>query len=175
MHRPWASRSGSIVSSFTLTRRMGYTCVRMRLLKPQEPTWGGYDGERVDTKVSGARRYCSPRTRHTQGTRQGRLVGADPHPTAANLAVHVGDAAVALCGTVELADLPHTEALRELLPDGGPQPVTHSQAHAVPPLYVANWLPQQVAAYLTDVLHYLREEEAQFASNQKRGSEMGLA
>lgn len=129
----------------------------------------------MDTKVSGPRRYCSPHMRRPQGTRQGRLAGADPHPTAANLAIHVGDAAVALRGAVELADLPHTEALRELLPDSRPQPVTHSQAHAVPPLDVANRLPQQVAAYLTDVLHYLREEAAQFPSNQKRGSEMGLA
>jgi hypothetical protein len=41
MQRPWASRSGSIVSSLTFTSRMGYTWVRMRLLKPQEPTWDG--------------------------------------------------------------------------------------------------------------------------------------
>lgn len=78
-----------------------------------------------------------------------------PHPQAANLAVHVGNATVALGGAIELADLRHTEALRELLPDGRPQPVTHGQAHAVPPLHIANRLPQQVTADFTYVLHYL--------------------
>lgn len=82
--------------------------------------------------------------------------GARLHPTAANLAVHVGNAAVALGSAVELADLWHTEALRELLPDGWPQPITHGQAHAVSLLHVANRLPQQVAADFTYVLHYLQ-------------------
>lgn len=159
MQRPWASLSGSIVSSFTLTRRMGYTCVRMRLLKPQEPTW-------VETAVSGPRRRrCSPRPGHPKAHGG---PGAGPHP-GANLAVHVGDAAVALGGAVELADLPHAEALRELLPDGRPQPVTHGQAHAVPPLRVTNRLPQQVAADLPDVLHHLGEGAG--TPRQKRGSE----
>lgn len=30
-----------MVSSLTFTSRMGYTWGRMRLLKPQEPTWDG--------------------------------------------------------------------------------------------------------------------------------------
>lgn len=161
MQRPWASLSGSIVSSFTLTRRMGYTCVRMRLLKPQEPTW-------VETAVSGPRRRrCSPRPGRPEAHGG---PGAGPHP-GANLAVHVGDAAVALGGAVELADLPHAEALRELLPDGRPQPVTHGQAHAVPPLRVTDRLPQQVAADLPDVLHHLGEGAG--TPRQKRGSEGG--
>ena len=41
MQRPWASRSSSMVSSLTFTSLMGYTWGRMRLLKPQEPTWDG--------------------------------------------------------------------------------------------------------------------------------------
>lgn len=39
MQRPCASRCSSMVSSFTLTSRIGYTCGRMRLLKPHAPTW----------------------------------------------------------------------------------------------------------------------------------------
>lgn len=143
MQRPWASRSGSIVSSLTLTRRMGYTCVRMRLLKPQEPTWDGYGGEQPMNAVFTVHGHREP-------------ANAIPHHTSANLAVHVGNAAVALGGAVELADLPHAKALRELLPDGRPQPVAHSQTHPVPPLNIPNRLPQQVAADLTNVLHYLR-------------------
>lgn len=87
-------------------------------------------------------------------------------PPAAHLAVHVGDAAVALGGPVELADLAHAEALGELLPDGGPQPVAHRQAHAVPPLGLAHRLLQQVAADLPDVLDHLAE---------RRGSERWAA
>lgn len=76
-------------------------------------------------------------------------------PSAAHLAVHVGNTAVALGGSVELADLAHTEALGELLPDGRPQPVAHGQAHAVPPLGLAHRLLQQVPADLPDVLDHL--------------------
>lgn len=51
-----------------------------------------------------------------------------------HLAVHVGDAAVTLGGSVELADLFNTESLSEGLPHAGPEPVTHRQAYTVPAL-----------------------------------------
>ena len=77
------------------------------------------------------------------------------HPTRTHLPVHVGDAAVALGGPVELADLADAEALRELLPDGRPQPVAHCQAHTMPSFRLAHRLLQQVAADLPDVLDHL--------------------
>lgn len=81
---------------------------------------------------------------------------ATPDP---DLAVHVGDAAVTLGSSVELADLFNAEALSEGLPHTGAEPVTHSQAHAVPTLWWAHRLRQQVAADLTDVLHHLEERK----------------
>lgn len=44
-----------------------------------------------------------------------------------DLSVHVGNAAVALCGAVKLADLRDLEALREGLPHTGPQTVSYRQ------------------------------------------------
>lgn len=78
---------------------------------------------------------------------------------APNLAIHVGDAAVTLGGSVELADLFNAEALSEGLPHAGAEPVTHSQAHAVPALWRAHRLRQQVAADLAYVLHHLEEHK----------------
>lgn len=76
-----------------------------------------------------------------------------------DLAVHVGDAAVTLGGSVELADLFNAEALGEGLPHAGAESVTHSQAHAVPALWRPHRLRQQVAADLADVLHHLEERK----------------
>ena len=100
----------------------------------------------------------------SMGTRAGRAEGAvlpesldlAGHPTRTHLPVHVGDAAVALGGPIELADLADPKALRELLPDGRPQPVAHCQAHTVPSFRLAHWLLQEVAADLPDVLDHLR-------------------
>ena len=82
-----------------------------------------------------------------------------PHNQPTNLAVHVGDATVALGGAVELADLGHAEALGEGLPHVGPQAVADGQAHAVPALRGPHGLGEQVAADLPDVLHHLRRRD----------------
>lgn len=52
-------------------------------------------------------------------------------PNRPHLSVQVCDAAVALRGSVELADLLDAEALGEVLPYGGSQTIAHCQPHAV--------------------------------------------
>ena len=94
-------------------------------------------------------------------------------PAGAHLAVHVGNAAVALGGAVELPDLAYAEALRELLPDGRTQPVPHRQAHAVSPLRLAHRLLQQVAADLPDVLNHLGGGVRKWVMGPAGGGEPG--
>lgn len=49
----------------------------------------------------------------------------------ANLPVHIGNATVALGGSVELANLCHPKTLGESLPDARAQPVSHGQSDFV--------------------------------------------
>lgn len=53
------------------------------------------------------------------------------YPPPPHLPVQVGNAAVALRGSVELSDLLNSEALCEVLPYGGSQTIAHRQPHAV--------------------------------------------
>lgn len=95
-----------------------------------------------------------------------------PHADPAHLAVHVGDAAVALGGPVEFADLSHAEALGEGLPHAGAEPVPHRQPHAVPRLRRTHRLGQQVPAGLPNVLHHLRERvREEEGTGERRGEE----
>ena len=90
-------------------------------------------------------------------------------PCLAHLPIQVRDAAVALCGPIELADLAHTEALGKLLPDGRAQPIAHRQAYTVLSLHLTHWLLQKVAADLPDVLDYLAERKRGWVVTTARG------
>lgn len=76
-----------------------------------------------------------------------------------HLVIEVAEAAVTLCGSVELCDLRYVKALHELLPDGLTQTVTQCHAHTVTLLHIPHRLIQQVTTDLTDILHYLSERE----------------
>lgn len=54
-----------------------------------------------------------------------------PQPATSDLSVHVGNATVALCCSVKLADLCDLEALREGLPHAGAQTVSYRQPDLV--------------------------------------------
>ena len=76
----------------------------------------------------------------------------------ADLAIHVGDAAVALCCSIELANLCHPKTLCEGLPHTGAQPVSHRQPNFVSFFWRPYWLRQEVAADLPNILHYLHRD-----------------
>lgn len=75
-----------------------------------------------------------------------------------HLPVQVGDAAVTLGGSVELADLLNSEALGKILPYGGAQPVAHRQPHAVPRFALSHRLVQKVPADFPDILNNLKQQ-----------------
>ena len=77
----------------------------------------------------------------------------------ADLAIHVGNAAVTLRRPVELADLRHPEALGEGLPHTRPQPIPHGQPHFVALFWRPLRLRQEVAADFPDILHHLQKGE----------------
>lgn len=77
-----------------------------------------------------------------------------------HLVIKVAQAAVTLCGAVELCDLRDVEAVHELLPYGLAQTVAQCHAHPMLLLRVPDRLVQQVSADLTDVLHNLEEKGA---------------
>lgn len=79
-----------------------------------------------------------------------------------DLAVHVGDAAVALGGSIKLADLLDSETLDEGLPHTGPQAIPYSQTHTVLPLGGTHRLRQQITADLSYILDNLEETEMSF-------------
>ena len=83
------------------------------------------------------------------------LSHSNPWPFTPDLAIHVGDAAVAFSGAIELSDLLDPEALGEGLPNAGPQAVAHGQTHTVGRLWRTHRLGEQVTADLADVLHHL--------------------
>lgn len=72
-----------------------------------------------------------------------------------HLVVKVAQAAVALCGPVELCDLRDAEASHELLPYGLAQAVAERHTHTVSSLRISYGLVQKVPADLPDVLHNL--------------------
>lgn len=78
--------------------------------------------------------------------------------THSHLVIEVAQAAVALCGSVELCDLWDIEAVHELLPYGLAQAVAKCHAHPMLSLRVPNWLVQQVSADLTNVLYNLEQD-----------------
>lgn len=105
--------------------------------------------------MSGGKRKETP-DRKTKELPRGSVRGSIPH-----LVTEVAQAAVALCGSVELCDLRDVEAGHELLPYGLPQAVAQCHAHSVLLLGVPDRLVQQVTADLPDVLHNLDENGAQ--------------
>ena len=72
--------------------------------------------------------------------------------------IEVAQAAVALCGSVELCNLWDIEAVHKLLPYALAEAVTQRHAHPMPLLCVPHWLVQQVSADLANVLHDLLED-----------------
>lgn len=76
------------------------------------------------------------------------------------LVVKVAQAAVALCGSIELCNLRYIEAVHKLLPYRLAQTVAQCHAHPMLFLRVPNRLVQQVSADLTNVLYNLEENGA---------------
>lgn len=86
-----------------------------------------------------------------------------------HLPIQVGNAAVALRGSVELSDLLDAEALGEVLPDGGSQAVAHCQPHAVLRLRLSDWLVQEVPADFPDILNNLKQQTQRHRSGLGSG------
>lgn len=74
-----------------------------------------------------------------------------------HLVIKVAQTAVTLSGSIEFSNLWDVVAIHELLPYGLPEAVAQSHAHLMLPFCVLNWLVQQVATDLTNVLHNLKE------------------
>lgn len=82
----------------------------------------------------------------------------------ANLSIHVGNAAVALSCSIELADLLHPKTLCEGFPHTGAQPIPDCQTNFVALLGWPDWLRQEVAADFADILHHLQAERKRIDS-----------
>lgn len=77
-----------------------------------------------------------------------------------DLAIHVGNATVALSCSIELANLRHLKTFCEGLPHTGAQSISHCQPNFVAFLRWPYWLRQEVAANFPDILHHLRRESS---------------
>lgn len=77
---------------------------------------------------------------------------------AADLAIHVSNAAVALSGPIELANLRHPKTLHEGFPNTGTQSISHSKPYFVLLLSWPHGLRQEVAADFPNILHHLQAE-----------------
>lgn len=76
----------------------------------------------------------------------------------ADLAIHVSNAAVALGGPIELANLRHPKTLHEGFPNTGAQSISHSKPYFVLLLSWPHGLRQEVAADFPNILHHLQAE-----------------
>lgn len=95
--------------------------------------------------------YSNSNTQMDKGNKKAQK----PH---SHLVIKVAQAAVTLCGAVELCDLRDVEAVHELLPYGLAQPVAQRHAHPMLSLCVPDRLVQQVSADLANVLHNLEDK-----------------
>lgn len=126
----------------------------MRLLKPQAPTF--QKTEKRNKRNTFPPGFCAFHPKRGVGEGTGAFPPADPPPP--HLPVQVGDAAVTLGGSVELADLLNSEALGKILPYGGAQPVANRQPHAVPRFALSHRLVQKVPADFPDILNNLKQQ-----------------
>jgi len=90
------------------------------------------------------------------------------HPLPPHLSIQVGNAAVALRGSVELSDLLNSEALGEVLPDGGSQTIAHRQPHAVLGFRLSDRLIQKIPADFPDILNNLKQQTQKHGSGFRR-------
>jgi len=107
-----------------------------------------------------------------QGSRQSFFPSTRSSPPflSPHLPIQVGTAAVALGGSVELPDLLDAEALGEVLPDGGSQPVAHCQPHAVLRFRLSDWLVQKIPADFPDILNNLKQQTQRHRSGWVLGA-----